>query len=298
MLWPLHWLRLLSSANDFTANPVLGSATLNKMGLHVLRKRAALAVCQWRRMGRRMELPDGLAEQLSGQGFVKLDQFLPEAEFLAVKDELRRAALPVLEMGQPPALTRRMNLDAKSCRGSYPALYRLITSEMLLRLLRHASGYPGSPIIAIQCIHSSVSEARDMTRNTDWHVDTFHQHVQGVAFPARCRRGRRSLPYASGRTTGTSEHGPCERWRARAKPGAASHVNRLHAKGSFRVTEAELKTMGYGEPFIGAVKANTLIVADTGGISPPHAQPAGHGQGGGLSEPAAKPVFRGGSTPA
>src|SRR5688572_14492416 len=100
MLWPLHWLRLLSGANDFTANPVLGSSTLNRMGLHVFRKRAANAICRWRR--RRIQLPDGLAEQLSSQGFVKLDQFLPEAEFLAVKAELGRAALPVIEMAQPP----------------------------------------------------------------------------------------------------------------------------------------------------------------------------------------------------
>ena len=263
MLWPMHWLRLLSSANDFTANPVLGSATLNRMGLHVLRKRAAIAICQWRRRGR-LQLPDGLAEQLSGQGFARLDQFLPESEFLAVKAELERAALPVIEMAQPPALTRRMNLDANSCRGSYPALYRLITSQTLLSLLRHASGYPGAPIIAIQCVHSNAyPQGQGHDPQTDWHVDTYHSTSKAWLFLHDVDVDEGPFAYVPGSNTATPAR---LAWEREQSMGAATHVNRLHAKGSFRATQAELKNMGYGEPFIGAVKANTLIVADTAGF--------------------------------
>ena len=264
MLWPLHWLRLLSTANDFTANPVLGNATLNRMGLHILRKRAALAICQWRRQRRRLKLPDGLAQQLSGQGFVRLDRFLPEDEFLAVKAELGRAALPVLEMAQPPALTRRMNLDANGCRGSYPALYRLITSETLLRLLRHASGYPGSPVIAIQCVHSSAhSQGQGHDPQTDWHVDTYHSTSKAWLFLHDVEMDEGPFAYVPGSNRATSAR---LAWEREQSLGAASHANRLHAKGSFRASEADLKNMGYGDPFIGAVKANTLIVADTAGF--------------------------------
>ena len=41
----------------------------------------------------------------------------------------------------------------------YPALHRLITNPQLLGLVRYAAGYPGAPIIAIQCIHSGADEA-------------------------------------------------------------------------------------------------------------------------------------------
>jgi hypothetical protein len=264
LLWPPHWLRLLTRASDFTANPVLGNAALNKLGLHVLRKRAAHAVCQWRRKRLRAAVPEGAAEQLDGQGLVKLEQFLAQDEFHAIKAELATAALPVIEMAQPPALTRRINLDAKSCEGRYPALHRLITHRPLLALLRYAAGYPGAPIIAVQCIHSGADEpGQGRDPQTDWHTDTFHSTSKAWLFLHDVGPGDGPLACIP-----ASNHPTPARlaWEREQSMVAAQHANRLHAKGSFRATEDELRQIGYGAPFIAAVSANTLVVADTSGF--------------------------------
>jgi hypothetical protein len=264
MLWPLYWFRLFTSANDFTANPVLGSATLNRWGLHVWRKRAAHAVCQWRRARQRSQLPEGAAEALSLQGFVQQDRFLPDAELQLLLAEVGRAALPVIEMAQPPALTRRINLDASSCKGRYPAMQRLIENQTLLRLLRYAAGYPGTPIISIQCIHSGGAQTGgSQDPQSDWHVDTFHSTAKAWLFLHDVGPDDGPLAYVPGSNLPTASR---LAWEHRQSVTAASHVNRLHAKGSFRVTEAELRQMGYGEPYLAAVKSNTLVVADTGGF--------------------------------
>lgn len=264
LLWPPHWLRLLGSSSDFTANPVLGSSALNRRGLHVLRKRLAHAICALRRRFMAAGLPAGARQALSQQGFVRIDDFLPAAELAAIRAELSQAALPVIEMAQPPALTRRINLDARSCEGRFPALHRLITCKPLLAMVRYAAGYPGVPIIAIQCIHSASAEAGPgHDPQTDWHVDTFHSTAKAWLFLHDVGPQDGPLSYIP------ASHLPSRarlEWERHKSVDAARDANRMHAKGSLRATEAELQAIGYGDPFVAAVKANTLVVADTGGF--------------------------------
>jgi hypothetical protein len=264
MMWPLHWLGLLTCASDFTANPVMGSARLNAMGLHVLRKRAAHAVCEWRRRRLRQALDPHVVQALSRDGLVKLEQFLPHDEFMQLKSELASAALPMLEMAQPPALTRRANLDAHTCEGRYPALHRLITDRRVLGLLHYAAGYRGCPIIAVQCVHShSERHGPGHDPQTDWHADTFHSTAKAWLFLHEV--GPQEGPF--GYVPGSHLPTPARlEWERRQSVAAREHPNPLHAKGSFRVSEADLAQLGYGSPFIGAVPANTLVVADTGGF--------------------------------
>jgi len=264
MLWPPHWFGLLTGASDFTANPVLGSPALNRLGLHVLRKRAAHAACQRRRQRLQSGLPAGAVEALSRDGFVKVEQFLPPESFAAVKAELAAAALPMIEMAQPPALTRRANLDTQTCKRHYPALHRLITDRQLLGLLRYAAGYRGKPIIAIQCIHSnSEPHGPGHDPQTDWHADTFHSTAKAWLFLHDV--GAQDGPF--GYVPGSHLPTPARlEWERQQSVLARAHASRLHAKGSFRVNEAELTQLGYGAPFIGVVRANTLVVADTGGF--------------------------------
>jgi len=49
LLAPFYLLSIFTAAKSFRGNPVLGSRTLNRWGLHVLRKRVAGRIGQWRR---------------------------------------------------------------------------------------------------------------------------------------------------------------------------------------------------------------------------------------------------------
>jgi hypothetical protein len=55
-------------------------------------------------------------------------------------------------------------------------------------------------------------------------------------------------------------------WEKEQSIYAAKHSNRLHARGSFRARPEEIQHLGYGQPMLGAVAENTLVVADTSGF--------------------------------
>ncbi len=264
LLWPLAWVRLFSSAKDFTANAVLGNPALNRAGLHVWRKSLADRICQARRRRMRRLLPATLTDQWDQTGIVRVDNFLDAAAWTAVCDEVRRAALPMTEMAQPPALTRRGNLDAHLCRGRYPALLGLIRNQTLLGLLQYAAGYRGRPVVAVQCIHSDRTDGHGLhDPQAEWHSDTFHSTAKAWLFlhPVGADDGPLAYVPRSHRLT------PARlAWEREQSVTAVSHSNRLHAKGSFRATEADLASMGYGDPMVGVVPGNTLMVADTSGF--------------------------------
>ena len=47
---------------------------------------------------------------------------------------------------------------------------------------------------------------------------------------------------------------------------AVKKADRMSRRGSFRIEESELESLGYGKPIKFAVKANTLVIGDTYGF--------------------------------
>ena len=260
---PLRVVTLLSGAKDFAGNPLLGSAVLNTLGLHIARKKLAHSMCQLRRWFMRRNVPDAQASTFQANGFVLLENFLSTTDFEQLRHEVVHLQHEAIEMVQAPATTRRFNLDATGCVGR-PALLSLLKNRRLLGLLRYAAGYGGDPIIAVQCIHTDACGPDDHhDPQTDWHADTFHSTAKAWLFLHDVRADEGPFAYVP-----ESHQLSASRlaWEKAQSITAAHHPNRLHAKGSFRATPGELAQLGYGEPVLGVVPANTLVVADTSGF--------------------------------
>lgn len=264
LLWPPAWWRIFSSAKDFSAGGVLASPALNAAGLHVRRKALAHALCERRRARMRAKLPEDLVRQWDDHGCIRIDNFLAAAQWTSVCEELAVAALHMTEMAQPPALTRRANLDAQTCRDRYPALLQLITDDRLLQLLQYAAGYRGRPVVAVQCIHSDAQGGGlPADPQTDWHTDTFHSTAKAWLFLHAVAADDGPFSYWKGSHRLNAAR---RQWEQRQSMEAASHPDRMHARGSWRASEADLAAMGYGQPMVAAVPGNTLVIADTGGF--------------------------------
>ena len=172
---------LLTGAKSFRHNWWVGNPWLNKAGLHVARKRLAALLTALRRCLLGWGLPQADRKLFDRHGVLMQKDFLPREELAAVKREICSVAWPTLEMTQPPARTLRVNLDAGMCQGSFPALGRLITHRPLVRWLRYAAGYSGTPIVGLQIIRSGgVGAGHDP--QTDWHRDTFHSAAKAWFF--------------------------------------------------------------------------------------------------------------------
>jgi hypothetical protein len=235
---------------------------LNKAGFHVGRKKLAHLLAATRRLVLGLFVPAVQRKGFDAHGFVVLENFLSPEHLAALKAEIISEAWPVVEMTQPPANTMRVNLDTQLCGERFPALGKLISHRPLLRLLRYAAGYPGTPIISLQIIRTDGVEAGHDPQ-TDWHSDTFHSVAKAWLFLHDVPADQGPFGYIPGSHHPTDRHWA---WEHEQSITAQSSSNPMHAKGSFRVAPEELAAMGYGEPFVAAVPGNTLVVADTGGF--------------------------------
>jgi hypothetical protein len=264
LLWPPAWFTIFTGSKDFSSSAVLGSPTLNAAGLHVWRMRLAHWVCARRRARMRKRLPAALAQQWDDTGCVRIDDFLSPGHWATLCDELSHAALPMAEMVQPPALTRRANLDIHTCRDRCPALLPVLSDRRLIALLHYAAGYPGRPVVSLQCVHSHWLDAPGCEDpQTEWHADTFHSTAKAWLFLHPVGAADGPFGYRAGSHALTAGR---LQWEQQASVVAARHPNRMHAHGSFRACEADLAAMGYGDALVADVPGNTLIVADTGGF--------------------------------
>ena len=66
---PWHCMQLATHAKSFENNPVLGSARLNALGLHVQRRQLAMAMAGYRRQALASRLDAGEREHFEENGF-------------------------------------------------------------------------------------------------------------------------------------------------------------------------------------------------------------------------------------
>ena len=103
---PIWTLALMTGAKSFADNPILGSARLNRAGLHLHRIRAAHALARWRRKLLAHQVPAELRQQFDRDGFIMVRDFLPSEEFKAVRSALLNADAPGRSQQQGDTITK------------------------------------------------------------------------------------------------------------------------------------------------------------------------------------------------
>src|SRR5688572_549556 len=100
LMAPLWVAQLATGAKSFRDNPILGSAELNRRGLHA--KRAQLAHdLAWRRRERLARyVSPADREAFDRDGFVQRENFLPRRNFERLRDEVMAHRAPAREMLQ------------------------------------------------------------------------------------------------------------------------------------------------------------------------------------------------------
>ena len=253
---PFQVLALASGAKSFADNPVIGSERLNRLGLHRARCRIAARMAQWRRARLAPHISDGHRRQFDENGFVAIGDFLPGELFEALRREVREAPRPSLEMVQGPTVTRRALLDGTPDS----ALARVVRDERLCDLIRYAASSAGRPVFSLQAIRCAGA---GYDPQTEIHADTFHATAKAWLFLHDVGPEDGPFFYVPGSHLRTAARLD---WEYRQSLGAARHPVRYHARGSFRIAPEDLPALGLRPPRPMAVRANTLVVADTSGF--------------------------------
>lgn len=260
---PLWLAGVAGSGKSFADNPIIGSPTLNRYGLHVQRIKIAarMAAARRKRLARTLDPADVAAFERDGI-FIKQDMLAPD-DFKRLRDEVFATDFQAQEQrqGGGRAVERRIPLGIEALRHA-PELAAFVENPTVLGTIRYAAGRGGHPIFYIQTIMSDpIRDNADP--QTAFHADTFHSTTKAWYFLHEVKEDEGPFAYVRGSHKATPER---LAWEYEQSLTAAAASNRHHAVGSFRIRPEDFGSLGYGPPLRVAVPANTLVVADTFGF--------------------------------
>jgi len=261
LLLPWWIAQLPTGAKAFCDNPIIGSPTLNRWGLHVARVRIAAVLARLRR--RRLRHLIGVEDRTAFErdGFVIKRDFLPAQDFAALRRQVLEYRGLARETVQGDTITRRIAIDPQALR-AMPAVAALIAMPKWRGLNRYVGSFDSEPISYIQTILSHVTDS-DPDPQTALHADTFHPTVKAWLFVTDVAEDEGPFVYVPGSHRMTRERLDWEKDRS---VRASTSLDRLSSRGSLRISREELPALGLPEPHGFAVPANTLVVADTSGF--------------------------------
>ena len=261
LMAPIWVAQLATGAKSFRDNPIIGSAELNRRGLHARRAKLAHAMA-WRRRERlaRLVSPADRAA-FDRDGFVVRENFLPREEFERLREAVFAHRAPAREMIQGDTITRRIAVDPEFI-AAVPEIKALVGNPDWRGLNRYVGSFDQEPLTYVQTILSHVRNAAPDPQ-TNLHLDTFHPTVKAFYFLTDVAEDEGPFVFVPGSHRLTPGR---LAWESELSVRAASSEDRLLARGSFRATTEDIAKMGFGPPRAFAVPANTLVVADTGGF--------------------------------
>lgn len=258
---PVWILALFTSAKSFINNPVIGSRTLNWLGLHIKRVLLARAVTWLRWTLLRPWAGDDVRHQLHANGYAVLPNFINQSDIQAIKDEIKTHSGETRQMLQGNTATQRILLDTASLAGK-PALASLCNSPRFLRPLKYASAKLSPPLLYVQRIRNGFRDAGADPQKT-MHADTFHPTMKAWLFLEDVTPEKGPFTYVKGSHKLTKAR---LKWEYNRSLTAAQNPDGYSEKGSFRASPNDLKVMGLPEPAGVSVEAGTLVIANTNGF--------------------------------
>ncbi|QUD86309.1 phytanoyl-CoA dioxygenase family protein [Phenylobacterium montanum] len=261
LMSPIWAGQVFTGATSFVDNPILGSARLNRAGLHVARIRLTQAMASLRRaqLAHLVSAEDRAAYHRDG--FVLKRDFLPPALYRALMDQLRARRGPARETTQGNAMTRRIALDPEAL-AAIPAAREVLKHPAWRGLIRYVGAAGQEPVNYVQTILTQIDQHAPDPQLA-LHADAFYPTVKAWLFLTDVAEDAAPLTYVPGSHRMTPAR---LAWEQGIAEGAAASDCRLTARGSFRITEAELAGLGLPPPRRFVVPGNTLVVADTSGF--------------------------------
>lgn len=262
---PIYLIQLATGYKSFIANPILGSKTLNRWGLHTKRVEIAMKMADWRREKLAKNIAKEYQTQYQQNGFIKIENFLPQAVFDQVLQEMRDQSFERFDMLQGSTVTRRAMIDDVDLK-SKPGLNAAKNDPRMRDLIRYVASHSGEPLLTLQIVMAlpSMLTTKDaVDPQVSIHSDTFQPTAKSWLFLQDVGEDDGPFSYVAGSHKMTPER---YEWENNIAQNSQDLENKYSARGSLRANVSDLKSLGYEQPTKMTVMANTLIVADTHGF--------------------------------
>jgi hypothetical protein len=266
LMLPLWLVQVFTWSKSFRSNPIIGSPTLNRLGLHVLRVAAAEGLFQWRLWLLSPLVGREDRKMFREQGYILKRDFLPPEAFAALKGELQGYRGEITDVQEGDTRTQRVLLTRKALQG-LPRCRALVETPALDRAMRYASSKNRPPLYYIENLRLKAADSALRDPQQDFHTDSFHPCVKAWLFIDDVSTRNAPHVYVPGSHRLTWKR---LQWEYRESL-AASAAGRQPAgdrywDGSFRVTQQHLRDMGCNAPQSFQVPGNTLLIANVHGF--------------------------------
>jgi len=258
---PIWLLGIAGTDKSPRKNPLLGVQSWNERGFHRERVRIAAQLAERRRARLAGALSQEDRAAFDKNGYFLTENFLPDAEFQALKEAAFGNRFDAREMRQGETVTR-MTPIPPTLQKRFPEIARAVNHPRALAQIRYASSRGGQPLCFFQTVIAEPGKGPEDPQ-TSLHQDTFHATAKAWLFLHDVGEDEGPFCYVPGSHIANKMR---LEWEYQCSLTAARDPRSHHASGSFRIRPHELSALGLPEPVRLAVPANTLVVADTFGF--------------------------------
>ncbi|PCI62085.1 MAG: phytanoyl-CoA dioxygenase [Kordiimonadales bacterium] len=259
--YPIWLFALGTQAKSFRDNPILGSRTLNRLGLHAGRVLLADISARIRWMMLSPLMPKDLRLKYRRDGFVLIENFLSLPDVQKIRDEIKTYSGPVRQMSQGDTATQRIMLDTAAST-HLPVTSEAAHSKKLRNYLAYCGAKWSHSVMYVQRIHNGFRKAAaDPQKNI--HSDTFHPTMKAWLFLEDVPEAKGPFTYVPGSARLTWAR---LKWEYRRSVNAASLNDKYSEKGSMRAEPKDFAELNLEGPKGITVKAGTLVIANTHGF--------------------------------
>lgn len=258
---PIWLFELLTSRKSFRANPIIGSALLNRLGLHVVRLVTAHLIMRMRMwmMSRSIAAED--RDFFFRNGYLLKEHFLPEEELRRVTQEVSEFTGETRESRQGDTVNHRSVLEPRML-AQLPGIEKLFHTPVFQQLCRFTSGHLRPPLLYIETVKNHDTGKRKDPQK-QFHSDTFHPTMKCWFFMHEVKVEEGPFMFIPGSQRLTWKR---ITWEYTMSFKVKHLGNPLAGNGSFRFSEEDLQKLDLAEPVRFSVKPNTLLFANTFGI--------------------------------
>lgn len=261
ILMPWYIMQILSTAKSFKSNPILGNRILNTMGLHVMRVILSHGIMRFRMSLLSFSIPKYLQKAYYKNGYILLENVLPEERFDRLLRESQNIRSTVRECIQGDTLTQRIHLNQSNAY-QVKEIYRFLKQKDIVKLLKFAAGKNHRPVSHIQVIKNQFAQGGYDPQKI-LHSDTFHPTMKYWYFLQDVGEGMAPFTYVEGSNRLTWKR---IKWEYNKSINIDKETSSYSQKGSFRIEENALSLLGLPEPKKVCVSKNTLVIVNTFGF--------------------------------
>ncbi|GHF18614.1 hypothetical protein GCM10017044_11430 [Kordiimonas sediminis] len=195
-------------------------------------------------------------------GFIILENFAPADTLARLNADLNSLPDDARQMVQGDTFTQRILLDEVALTHT-PALRDVVTSKRFLDPIYYCGAKWHRPIVYLQRIVNGGQDTKQNDPQKTMHSDSFHPSIKAWLFLEDVPLEKGPFTYVRGSNQLTRKR---LAWEYRQSILGPDKMNTYAARGSLRAFPDDLAAMGLPAPESLAVKAGTLVIANTNGF--------------------------------